>query len=96
MIKIIDKRGTGKTSRLFLVAKENNGVIICKNPRIMKEKAYCYGITGLDFISYEDYWYNTQETEDFIAGRKVYIDELSSFLKNWDNDIDGYVESEEA
>ena len=96
MIKIIDKRGTGKTSRLFLIAKENDGVIVCKNPRAMKEKAYCYGITGLDFISYEDYWYNTQETEDFIAGRKIYIDELSSFLKNWDNDIDGYTESEEV
>lgn len=96
MIKIIDKRGTGKTSRLFLIAKENNGVIICRSPRDMREKAYRYGITGLDFISYDDYWGDINGTTDFIAGRKIYVDELSSLLKAWDNDIDGYTESEEA
>jgi hypothetical protein len=32
MYRIIDGRGTGKTSRLMLLAKENNGVIVCANP----------------------------------------------------------------
>ena len=53
MYTIIDKRGTGKTSRLLLLAKENNGIIICQNPPLMQKKAYGYGITGIDFMSYE-------------------------------------------
>ena len=96
MIKIIDKRGTGKTSRLFLIAKENDGVIICRNPELMREKAYRYGITGLDFISYHDYWsWNSPDIEKLIANRPIYIDELSSFLEHWDCTIAGYTESEE-
>lgn len=55
MYRIIDKRGTGKTSRLLLLAKENNGIIICKYPEFMREKAYKYGITGVDFVSYGDF-----------------------------------------
>ena len=35
MYRIIDNRGTGKTSRLLLLAKENNGIIVCKRPDIM-------------------------------------------------------------
>lgn len=38
MYRIIDGRGTGKTSRLMLLAKENNGVIVCANPQKMREK----------------------------------------------------------
>ena len=51
MYKIIDERSSGKTSRLMLLAKENNGVIVCHAPQAMQEKAYGYGITGIDFIS---------------------------------------------
>ena len=32
MYKIIDKRGTGKTLRLMLLAKENNGIVVCSSP----------------------------------------------------------------
>jgi len=39
MIRIIDGRGTGKTSKLMLLAKENNAVFVCSNPRAMKYKA---------------------------------------------------------
>ena len=96
MKKIIDKRGTGKTSRLFLLAKENDGVIICNNPANMRMKAYNYGITGIDFVSYADYFYNTSgKVEEFINGRKIYIDELSQFLKFYDEQIVGYTEVED-
>ena len=95
MKKIIDKRGTGKTSRLFLLAKTDNGVIICKNPNRMREKAYAYGITGLDFISYTDYIWGEEEVENIIQDRPVYIDELSTFMSAWDERIAGYSESEE-
>ena len=95
MIKIIDKQGTGKTRKLLELTKQNNGVIICESPDKMRERAYHYGITGIDFITYEDYWFNVIETEDFIAGRKVYIDNISNFLFAYDADISGYSESME-
>ena len=41
MYRIIDKRSSGKTSRLMLLAKENNGIIVCRNPKAMEEKAMC-------------------------------------------------------
>ena len=39
MYRIIDGRGTGKTSRLLLLAKENNGIVVCAYPEWMREKA---------------------------------------------------------
>ena len=35
MYRIIDTRASGKTSRLMLLAKENNGVFVCANPYAM-------------------------------------------------------------
>ena len=75
MYRIIDGRGTGKTGRLMLLAKETNGTIVCSNPRAMKDKALAYGIIGIDFISYNDFL--------FGAGSDIgdyYIDELESFI----------------
>ena len=54
MYRIIDGRGSGKTSRLMLLAKENNAALVCSNPRAMEAKAHAYGIVGIDFMSYED------------------------------------------
>ena len=51
MYRIIDGRGTGKTSRLLLLAKENNSVVVCGNPDQMRNHAYRYGLTGIDYIS---------------------------------------------
>ena len=48
MYRIIEGRGTGKTLRLMLLAKENNGVIVCSNPHAMRQKAIAYGLTGFD------------------------------------------------
>ena len=93
MNRIIDKRGTGKTGRLFLLAKENNGIIVCSNPTIMREKAYAYGIVGIDFISYEQYLYQTPEEYDI--SKPVYIDELDRMLLIYDSQIAGYSLSEE-
>lgn len=89
MYRIIDNRGTGKTSRLLLLAKENNGIIVCKRPDIMREKSYRYGITGIDFISYDSFsplhYYN----------KPVYIDELDLYLQHLNKDIQGYTISNE-
>lgn len=77
MYRIIDERGAGKTSRLMLIAKEENAIFVCKNPNIMREKSYKYGITGIDFISYDEFL-----LYDFSNNRKVVIDDLEEFIKD--------------
>lgn len=91
MFQIIDKRSSGKTSRLFLLAKENNGIVVCKNPKLMREKAHRYGIVGIDFISYADY----PKVMATNKNKPVYIDELSVFWKYCDPNFAGYSESKE-
>ena len=75
MYRIIDSRGSGKTSRLMLLAKETNSIIACMNPYAMREKAHAYGITGLTFISYEELL--TQSWTDY----NIMIDEIELFVK---------------
>lgn len=91
MIKIIDKPGTGKTSRLLLLAKENNGVVVCDNPTAMREKAYDYGLTGIDFFSYDQYI--CLDNEEFVD-RPIFIDEIELFLKKFNFDIKGFTLTE--
>ena len=97
MYRIIDKRGTGKTSRLLLLAKENNGIVVCKNPDHMREKAYVYGLTGIDFVSYQDF--DRDVSESYESGntytKPVFIDELDSYLKHLQFNIQGYTISED-
>ena len=84
MYRIIDSRSSGKTSRLMLLAKETGAAIACSNPSAMRAKAYAYGITGIDFISYSDL---------FTGGwnDKVLIDEMEDFVKQYtDADLIGY------
>ena len=44
MIRVIDGRGSGKTSKLMEIAKENNAMFVCSNPQAMEVKARAYGI----------------------------------------------------
>lgn len=85
MYRIIDSRGTGKTSRLMLLAKENNGVFVCANPRAMETKARNYGLTGFDIISYYDYFNHNYE-----YGKPCFIDELDNYVKSLGNNLSGY------
>lgn len=89
MYRIIDGRGTGKTSRLLLLAKENNGIIVCSDPIVMRNKAYRYGITGIDFISYSQF--------DFAHryNKPVFIDEIDMLLQRKNREIQGYTISNE-
>jgi hypothetical protein len=73
MYRIIDGRGTGKTSHLMLLAKENNAIFVCGNPSAMREKAKYYGIDGIEFVSYHNFVTNVYD------GNYV-IDELEGFL----------------
>ena len=85
MYRIIDKRGSGKTSRLMLLAKEYNSTIICSNPDAFAYKAKAYGFTDINFISYDEYWDNPGN----YSGNFL-IDELDGFLNSYDERIIGY------
>jgi hypothetical protein len=89
MYRIIDNRATGKTSRLMLLAKENDGIIVCKDPKAMRDKAYRYGIVGIDFISYSEFEF----THRF--NKPVFIDEIDLLLAQKNREIQGYTISNE-
>lgn len=88
MYRIIESRGTGKTSRLMLLAKENNATFVCSNPQAMRKKAEYYGISGIEFASYRDFVTN-------IYDGNYVVDELEGFLKTimGDNTLIGYTVS---
>ena len=73
MVRIINGRGTGKTSQLMLLAKEHNAIFVCSNPKAMEYKANAYGLSGIEFVSYHDFVTNVYE------GNYV-VDELEAFL----------------
>lgn len=73
MVRIINGRGTGKTSQLMLLAKEHNAIFVCSNPRAMEYKASAYGLSGIEFVSYHDFVTNVYD------GNYV-VDELEAFL----------------
>lgn len=90
MYRIIGERGSGKTSRLMLLAKETGGVIVCSNSRAMQEKARAYGISGLDFVSYSDFVRHPN------LYKKFYIDELECFISYiFGHGMEGYSISKE-
>ena len=86
MYRIIDKRGSGKTSRLMLLTKEKNGILACPNPYAMKQKAHAYGLTGFDIISYDQLMQGGSNPEH----KPVFIDELDHFLGYLGQNICGY------
>ena len=76
MYRIIDERGSGKTGRLFLLAKDNDGIIACANPNAMRVKAERYGIFGIDFISYNELLEKGPTVKE-----NIFIDELEVFVR---------------
>ncbi len=91
MYRIIDKRGTGKTGRLFLIAKDTGATIVCSNPRMMQEKALRYGFKDLNFMSYAEY---VEAYKGRGYNQKFLIDEIESLVKCLGNVI-GYSLSED-
>lgn len=91
MYRILEGRGTGKTLRLMLLAKEHNGVLVCANPYAMREKANAYGLTGFDIVSYHDYFNDIYDHKT----KNCFVDELESLVKFMGNDLSGYTISTE-
>ena len=78
IFRIIDGRGTGKTSRLMIIAKENNAVFVCSNTKAMEVKAHAYGLTGILFMSYHEF--NNVIREKGYLDRNVVIDDLEDYI----------------
>lgn len=94
MYRIIDDRGTGKTSRLMLIAKENNALFVCSNPDAMRYKAKAYGIEDIEFISYSEFFHDYKGQRNV----KYVIDELENFLRStmfYSTELVGYTLSVE-
>ena len=85
MYRIIDDRATGKTSRLMLLAKKNNGILVCANPYGMRAKASAYGITDLEVISYYDY-----ANKNYDEKKLCFIDEIETFVASLGYNFYGY------
>ena len=85
MIRIIDKRGSGKTSKLMHIAKENNATFVCANPLAMKVKAEAYGLSDINFISYHDF-VTSYNKDNYV------IDEVDLFMQSvmGDSTLIGY------
>ena len=90
MIQIIDSRSSGKSSRLMLMAKELNLPIACLNPEALRQKAYSYGITGVDFISFADLGRKDVHFDKVLVDE---IDQLAQFFIR--GKIAGYTLSKE-
>lgn len=79
-------RGTGKTKALLEKVKAEDAIIVCKDTIEMRERAYMYGITGLNIINYEDYC----RTPGELLNKNVYIHNVNDLLKRINPNTKGY------
>ena len=92
MYRIIDSKSSGKTNRLLLLAKENQAIFVCADPYTMENKARGYGLVGIDFISYGDFYGLSLEKK---YNNVFVIDELEKFATYNQGKIIGYTLSNE-
>ena len=86
MFIISGGKGTGKTHALIGKVKAENGILVCEDVAAMRARAYSYGVTGLDIMSYEE----LKERNMDNAGRPVYIHDINKFLNHNFSDVSGY------
>ena len=86
MFIISGGRGTGKTKALLEKVKAEDAIIVCKDTIEMRERAYMYGITGLNIINYEEYCRTPSEQ----LGKNVYIHNVNDLLKIINPNTKGY------
>lgn len=76
MIKIIGPRGTGKTTKLFELARENNAMILTSNSRALREKAKSLEYRDLEIIGFGDL-----DNDNFSLGKDVMVDNAEIVLQ---------------
>ena len=77
-------RGIGKTKALLERAKEENAIIVCEDTMAMRERAYSYGITGLNIMSYKEF--DTLEKVE----EPVYIHNINNYISYGNRNVKGY------
>jgi len=77
MFIISGERGTGKTKALLERAKAEGGIVVCRDPEKMRERAHRYGIVGLDIVGYNDIY----TVDSYIASKPVYIHDINKFIE---------------
>lgn len=86
MFVVSGGRGTGKTKALLERVKSEDAIIVCDDVIAMRERAYMYGIVGLNIINYEDYCRTPSE----LLAKPVYIHDVSKLLKRINPNTKGY------
>ena len=77
-------RGTGKTKTVLEKVKAENAVIVCEDTIEMRERAYSYGITGLNIMSYREF--DTLEKVE----EPVYIHDINKYISYGNRNVKGY------
>lgn len=90
MYRIIEPRGSGKSTNLLLLAKKLNATLVCSNLQYMVNLAHEYGITEVNIVSYDDYLGHGYIFKD----EKILIDEIDGLLEYLPGDCIGYSLSE--
>lgn len=85
MFVISGGRGIGKTRLLLEKIKEENAIIVCEDVNTMRERAYKYGITGLNILSYEEF-----SNSDKTYEENVYIHNMHKWLNYKYPTVKGY------
>lgn len=86
MFVISGGKGTGKTKALLERVKAEDAIIVCDDVIAMRERAYMYGIVGLNIIDYEAYCITPGEQ----LGKPVYIHNVNDLLKRINPNTKGY------
>lgn len=89
MIRIIDKRDTGKTKKLLEECSKEGGIFICKHPERILDKCFVYDIlfSNITPCGYDEALKLIKRKTD----KNIYIDELEEFLNFlFNNKLSGY------
>ena len=84
MFILSSSKGTGKTKILLEKAFDEGAIVACRDTIYMRERAYSYGIVGINLISYEEF--------DRLGGtlENVYLHDLHSYLEYKNKNLKGY------
>lgn len=86
MFVVSGGRGIGKTRTLLERVKSEDAIVVCEDTIEMRERAYSYGITGLNLITYEEYCKLDSQT----IGKPVYIVDTNKLLLHINSNTKGY------
>lgn len=86
MFVVSGGRGIGKTKTLLERVKAEDGIIVCDDTIEMRERAYGYGITGLNIMTYDELYECKVDRYD----KPIYIHDINEFIKYSFPEVKGY------